>query len=92
MHDRRVEIISGYEVRRNTIPDYKSEEFAECLDMWTGVKQTEMMPFAGGFLEQPGQVWDVIRLFNRLSSEWEAAEHDRRRTENSSPGRGRQRR
>ena len=74
----RYEILAGTKVPRRDIEGYFTPEFAELLSAWSMTKRWKMMPFAGGWAEQPCRLMDVMNEFDTLYTEWE--QDDKRRT------------
>ena len=65
-----IDTLGEYRIRRNTIPDYCTEEFAECFNVWSKWNAKNMLPHSGGWYEQPAHVVDVCDMFDQVYGQW----------------------
>jgi len=69
MPDTAIEVISGSRftqpeiVKRNTFPDYWSDDFYKCVQFYKHYKK-HGFPFSCGWAEAPAFIIDIIDLFD----------------------------
>jgi|6_EtaG_2_1085325.scaffolds.fasta_scaffold01437_3 hypothetical protein len=60
-----------YVIKRNTIPDYYTQEFVKAYRVWARWNKHGVLPFSGGWMEQPAHVIDVLNMFDPIYGEWQ---------------------
>ena len=76
--DRLVETLEpGLIIQRNKIPTYRLEEFGECANTWRKWEQKSLLPYAGGWREQPADVIQVLDVFDNIYAAYMKQEGER---------------
>ena len=66
--DDRVEITGDDYVQRNRIPEYNTDDFKKCLSIWLRYADGHL-PYSGGMLEQPVNVYIIISIYQSIHSQ-----------------------
>lgn len=61
----------GIYLQRNKIRSYYTDDFIFCLRAWHWVNEKHMLPYGGGWAEQPGDIVDIMEHFDALYGEWQ---------------------
>ncbi len=59
-------------LQRNKIPGYRFENFGECVRLWQVWEEKKILPYSGGYLEQPADFVDTINAFDRTAGVYRA--------------------
>jgi hypothetical protein len=74
MPDEKVEPIPpSIVIPRNTIPDYKTDEYFDAHFTWKAWADHGVLPFAGGWAEQPWFVREIVDIFDSVYGYWQQA-------------------
>ena len=64
------EISEGLTLQKNTAADLITEEYSLCLSIWNKWNAHGILPYSGGYWEQPAHVCDVIDIFDTVYAKW----------------------
>ncbi len=79
MPDERVQVLpDGTVLQRNKIPDYALDGLGACIKMWQKWEIKNMLPFSGGWQEQPADIIDMFDTFDAVHNAHEAHEAEMR--------------
>ncbi len=72
MSDEMVEPFGpGITLQRNQIPDYRETEgLGECIITWQWWEKKNVLPYAGGWREQPADVIQLLNLFDGVYTQY----------------------
>jgi hypothetical protein len=67
MPDSSYQIVAeGVKIQRNKIPDYRSDDLGDAIEMWQIWENKNLLPYPGTWREQPAHVWDVLKAFDAM--------------------------
>lgn len=79
--DSKQILAPGLAIQRNKIPDYMFAEFGECVRAWKKWNEKSLLPYSGGWAEQPADLITVFDVFDAVLLEHEKAEAEMRQLE-----------
>lgn len=61
-----LDLDNGLYLQRNQVRSYYTEDFVFCLRAWRWAKHKMLLPYSGGWAEQPADLVDIIETYDAI--------------------------